>query len=73
MVLDATFNNKPEDQQKTTDLSQVTDKLDHIMFTFSADIQGQERVHIMHECTLCNPNDGKFSIQSAFNVLTDWD
>jgi hypothetical protein len=34
----------------------------------SADI-----LHIMHECTLCNPNDGKFSIQSAFNVLTDWD
>jgi hypothetical protein len=28
---DITFNNKPEDQQKTTDLSQVTDKLDHIM------------------------------------------
>jgi hypothetical protein len=26
--------------------------------TFSADIQGQERVRIMHECTLCNPNDG---------------
>jgi hypothetical protein len=47
MVLNATFNNisvtqvyyggqfhrwrKPEDPEKTTDLSQVTDKLDHIM------------------------------------------
>jgi hypothetical protein len=25
---------------------------------FSEDIQGQERLRIMHECALCNPNDG---------------
>ena len=25
---------------------------------FSADFQGQEGVHIVHECTLCKPNHG---------------
>jgi hypothetical protein len=25
---------------------------------FSADFQDQEGMRIMHECTLCNPNDG---------------
>jgi hypothetical protein len=29
----------------------------HKLF-FSGDFQGQEGVHIMHQCTLCNPNDG---------------
>ena len=27
---------------------------------FSGDFQGQEGVCIMHQCTLCNPNDGNY-------------
>jgi hypothetical protein len=29
---------------------------------FSGDFQGQEGVHIMHQCALCNPNDGNYKI-----------
>jgi hypothetical protein len=28
-------------------------------YFFSGDFQGQEGVCIMHQCALCNPNDGK--------------
>ena len=37
---------------------------------FSGDFQGQEGVCIMHQCTLCNPNDGKhFSTNQLFPLL----
>ena len=33
---------------------------------FSTDFQGQEEVHIMHECALFNPNDGSYTdLQSS--------
>jgi hypothetical protein len=53
----------------------VFQKSMHIIDTnyfFSGDFQGQEGVHIMHQCALCNPKYGKIYFFKIFSAKIDF-